>query len=290
MIPAGHAALQPATASNWRQSWREAVRDPRELLAMLGLADLAATISDDAAARFPLRVPRGFVARMRHGDPRDPLLRQVLPVLDEDRIVPGFGLDAKANSFVRLEFAFEELRGTERVHRRVQVRPRIYVRPGRRVAELWLEAELGDEIDFANDRPGEGVTLRAGADLRPTDRLRFGLVANRRWLDVEAEDGRSGRLFTADVARLRAAYTFNSRAWLRLIGQWVETDRDPSLYTFAVDDRSGSFAGSAVFAYKLNWQSVVYLGWSDGRELDEEDDLRPAERQLFLKLSYALQG
>jgi hypothetical protein len=205
-------------------------------------------------------------------------------------IVPGFGLDAKANSFVRFEFAFEELRGLERVHERIQVRPRIYVRPGRRVAELWLEAELGDEIDFANDRPGEGVTLRAGADLRPTDRLQFGLVANRRWLDVEAEDGRSGRLFTADVARLRAVYTFNSRSWLRLIGQWVETERDPSLYTFAVDDRSGSFAGSAVFAYKLNWQSVVYLGWSDGRELDEEDDLRPAERQLFLKLSYALQG
>ena len=101
MIPAGHAALQPATASNWRQSWREAVRDPRELLAMLGLADLAATISDDAAARFPLRVPRGFVARMRHGDPRDPLLRQVLPVLDEDRIVPGFGLDAVGDAAAR---------------------------------------------------------------------------------------------------------------------------------------------------------------------------------------------
>ena len=28
---------------------------------------------------FPLRVPRGFVARMRHGDPDDPLLLQVLP-------------------------------------------------------------------------------------------------------------------------------------------------------------------------------------------------------------------
>lgn len=74
--------------------WREAVRDPRELLGMLGLASLAAGISDQAAAQFPLRVPRGFVARMRHGDPADPLLRQVLPVLDEDRVVPGFVLDA----------------------------------------------------------------------------------------------------------------------------------------------------------------------------------------------------
>jgi EF-P beta-lysylation protein EpmB len=87
--------------TDWRQAWREAVRDPRELLGMLGLGHLAATLSDAAAAQFPLRVPRGFVARMRHGDPDDPLLRQVLPILDEDRIVPGFGLDAVGDAQAR---------------------------------------------------------------------------------------------------------------------------------------------------------------------------------------------
>lgn len=99
MIPAASPALQPAPrpdaiSSDWKRLWREAVRDPRELLALLGLESLAVGISDRAAAQFPLRVPRGFVARMRHGDPADPLLRQVLPVLDEDRVVPGFVLDA----------------------------------------------------------------------------------------------------------------------------------------------------------------------------------------------------
>jgi EF-P beta-lysylation protein EpmB len=99
MIPAASPALQPvprpdAISSDWKRLWREAVRDPRELLALLGLESLAVGISDRAAAQFPLRVPRGFVARMRHGDPADPLLRQVLPVLDEDRVVPGFVLDA----------------------------------------------------------------------------------------------------------------------------------------------------------------------------------------------------
>ena len=106
MITAGPAALQPmpsqaGPAPNWRQAWREAVRDPRELLAMLSLDGLASGISDEAAAQFPLRVPRGFVARMRHGDPADPLLRQVLPVLDEERIVPGFGLDAVGDEAAR---------------------------------------------------------------------------------------------------------------------------------------------------------------------------------------------
>ena len=39
-------------------------------------------------------MPRGFVARMRQGDPHDPLLRQVLPLDEELQPMQGFGLDA----------------------------------------------------------------------------------------------------------------------------------------------------------------------------------------------------
>ena len=101
MIPAALPHLQPAATSDWKRPWREAVRDPRELLALLGLDRLASGLSDEAAAQFPLRVPRGFIARMRHGDPDDPLLRQVLPVLDEARVVPGFVLDAVGDAQAR---------------------------------------------------------------------------------------------------------------------------------------------------------------------------------------------
>jgi EF-P beta-lysylation protein EpmB len=41
-----------------------------------------------------LRVPRGYAARMRKGDPNDPLLLQVLPQAREGDDVPGFGDDA----------------------------------------------------------------------------------------------------------------------------------------------------------------------------------------------------
>ena len=91
----------PAPARGWQASWRAAVRDPRELLEMLGLAALAERTAPDAARGFPLRVPRGFVGRMRHGDPADPLLRQVLPLDAEDRIVPGFAFDAVGDGAAR---------------------------------------------------------------------------------------------------------------------------------------------------------------------------------------------
>ncbi|MBY4598531.1 EF-P beta-lysylation protein EpmB [bacterium BD-1] len=92
--PAPSLQQSPTTPARWQQLWRDAVRDPAELLALVGLPGLAARVSAGAAAQFPLRVPRGFVARMRRGDPHDPLLRQVLPLDDEDQPAPGYGLDA----------------------------------------------------------------------------------------------------------------------------------------------------------------------------------------------------
>ncbi|GGD40330.1 L-lysine 2,3-aminomutase [Pseudoxanthomonas indica] len=95
--------MQPAILAQprWQDAWRQAVRDPHELLALLGLESLAARLSPEAAAQFPLRVPRGFVARMRVGDAHDPLLRQVLPLDDEMRPAPGFSLDAVGDAAAR---------------------------------------------------------------------------------------------------------------------------------------------------------------------------------------------
>ena len=93
MITAIAQATQPEAVPDWRQSLREAVTDPRELLALVGLPHLAARLPAGDAG-FPMRVPRGFIARMRHGDPDDPLLRQVLPQLVECDEAPGFNDDA----------------------------------------------------------------------------------------------------------------------------------------------------------------------------------------------------
>ena len=90
-------------------------------------------------------------------------------------------------------------------------------------------------------------------------------------------------------ATVRGIYTFNRKMWLRLVGQYVQTERDPALYLDEVDDKSGGFSGSLVFAYKLNWQSVLFFGYGDERELDDFDDFQRSSRQLFLKVSYAFQ-
>lgn len=93
MITATALSAQPQHIPDWRQSLREAVTDGRELLRLLDLEHLADRLPAGNAG-FALRVPRGFVARMRRGEPRDPLLLQVLPQLAESDQTPGFAADA----------------------------------------------------------------------------------------------------------------------------------------------------------------------------------------------------
>ncbi|MEM6798067.1 MAG: EF-P beta-lysylation protein EpmB [Planctomycetota bacterium] len=85
-------AVRPESPA-WKRALREAVRDPAELCRLLELPDDWAAQATAAAERFPLLVPRGYVERMRKGDPRDPLLRQVLPLEAETAATPGFVTD-----------------------------------------------------------------------------------------------------------------------------------------------------------------------------------------------------
>ena len=100
MITASQAARLSPPGSDWRALWREAVTDAGELLALVGLEHLAGSLPADDAG-FSVRVPRGFAARMRQGDPLDPLLLQVLPQLAETREVAGFSTDAVGDMAAR---------------------------------------------------------------------------------------------------------------------------------------------------------------------------------------------
>lgn len=78
---------------DWQQELILAVNDPYELLRLVELDPSLIKLSTQALTKFPLKVPRGFVARMEKANPNDPLLRQVLPLAEEDLAVCGYSLD-----------------------------------------------------------------------------------------------------------------------------------------------------------------------------------------------------
>lgn len=75
----------------WQQALQNVVTDSDELLSLLGLS--AGAVEVDTTQAFPLKVPRAFIARMQWGNPADPLLQQVLPLMAERIALPGYNHD-----------------------------------------------------------------------------------------------------------------------------------------------------------------------------------------------------
>src|SRR5262249_9007266 len=110
-----------------------------------------------------------------------------------------------------------------------------------------------------------------------------------RWLNTDVGAG-SQRFLSDDIGRIRATWMFNARSYLRLIGQYEVTTRDTALYTRPVPHKEALFTSSALFAYKLNWQTVPFAGYGDDRTFDElENRMAHSGRHVFLKVSYAWQ-
>ncbi len=77
------------------------------------------------------------------------------------------------------------------------------------------------------------------------------------------------------------------------VGFGAQVDPSRTFTRFGIEgtlgEKEGGFEGSALFTYKINWQTAVYVGYGDERAIDERDDLRQTSRQLFAKVSYAFQ-
>lgn len=74
----------------WQTALIQAVTEPKELLELLELDRDLLPQAESASKLFPLKVPRGLIARMQKGNRYDPLLLQVLPLALEHRDIDGY--------------------------------------------------------------------------------------------------------------------------------------------------------------------------------------------------------
>jgi EF-P beta-lysylation protein EpmB len=159
----------------WQEAFKDAVRDPAELCRLVDLPPAYAAGAALAARDFPLFAPRGFVARMRPRDPRDPLLRQVLPLDDELTSPAGFHADpvgdARATQSPGLLHKYQSrvlmvTTGACAVHCRYCFRRHFPYEQGPRSLDDWRPA-LGQ---IANDSTIREVILSGGDPLTLVDR------------------------------------------------------------------------------------------------------------------------
>jgi uncharacterized protein DUF5916 len=204
-------------------------------------------------------------------------------------VMPGIGMDTRWDGFVQLRLIDDRVRAGDVLIGRRQFGYLLRISPSRRLTRVSVDGTAGQEVDFANARAGTGATVNLMAQINPTEHLELMGVWNQRGLSVGEGTGTRGRLLTSRVSRLNATYTFTSRLFVRGIAQATETTRDPALFRALVARKDSDFSGSALVAYKVNWQSVLFVGYGDNRQLVADRPLAPTDRQLFIKISYAFQ-
>ncbi len=156
--------------------------------------------------------------------------------------------------------------------------------PSMALPTITLDGTFGERVDYMNARVGRGGSFTLTSSIRPTTHLELAASVNREWLNVGA-----GQLYAADIDRLKAIYVFNARSLMRIVAQRSNVDRAAWLYNQVVSPRDGDLTLSALYGYRVNWQTTFFIGYGDFRLLDETERLLPNHRSVFMKASYAFQ-
>jgi hypothetical protein len=141
---------------------------------------------------------------------------------------------------------------------------------------------FGDALDFVNGRKGTGIKLGPEVQYRVGRNLELRLSHNLERLDVPA-----GRVFTANLTQGRVVYYFGTRIFTRVILQYLDLEQNPALYNDPVEPRTKHLFSQVLFSYKVNPQTVLFLGYSDNAQATDTLALTRTDRTFFVKVGYA---
>ncbi|NKF50370.1 carbohydrate binding family 9 domain-containing protein [Shewanella sp. WXL01] len=150
--------------------------------------------------------------------------------------------------------------------------------------KLELDINYGDEIDYANNQLGTKTMFNPEVEWKITESIALDVSHRYQTLDVE-----QGRLFTANLSDLRLNWQLSLNSFIRLSSIYTHIERDPSLYQYRNPDKVYQDLGNELlYGYKLNPQSVFYLGYSDAFVANDDiDSLTQNDKTYFMKVSYA---
>jgi hypothetical protein len=154
---------------------------------------------------------------------------------------------------------------------------------------LYLNSNFkyGDTIDYASNRLGLTKQWRSQIGWNVNKHLELRIKHTFNQLDADGAN-----VFNARLTDFRATYQFSVLSFVRfsLIYNNTHKNADNYLYTDPEDitTHSKDISTELLYAYKLNPQTVFYLGYSDQHNAEKDfSDLEQNQRSVFMKFSYA---
>ena len=145
-------------------------------------------------------------------------------------------------------------------------------------------AEDGEQIDYENTRLGDRILFQPKVTWNINQSLLMDISSIFASLDTKEGE----KIFDASVVDARVTWQFNLRSFLRMTVQHAETSRNPDVYIDEVDANSKDVGRQLLYSYKINPQTVFFLGYSD-QYVDDDSlgSLTASDRSLFMKIGYA---
>ena len=145
---------------------------------------------------------------------------------------------------------------------------------------------VGERIDFRNAELGDALYFNPGMSWDYNDHLQFKL--EHTYSEMKLDDALS---FRVNLTDFRVNMKFNMQSMLRLVVQYeVGKFGESPLAVINPISKERDFATQLIYSYKINAQTLFYLGYSDnGYADDDEQHLKANERTFFTKFSYAWQ-
>ena len=153
---------------------------------------------------------------------------------------------------------------------------------------------FGDEVDYTHAQLGEVSVFEPYMNWQVGKHFNVEVTLTSQKLDVPG-----GELFKADLVDLRLAYQFSIRSRLSLTLQSTGIERNLVLYEDNQDNdldndflgNSKNFGTQLIYSYKINPQSLFYLGYSDNAfENDNVLSRTKTDKTIFAKFSYLWQN
>jgi len=141
----------------------------------------------------------------------------------------------------------------------------------------------GDGIDYTHVRAGKRTYFSPSVRYNVNKHFELSAVMNYSIFNINDD-----YLYKALLSELKLMYFINRNTFFRGIIQYTDINRNIDLYEDEVDQKTKGLFTQFLFSYKLNPRTVLYLGYSDIYDSNDQLSLIRSNMSIFLKIGYAI--
>lgn len=147
---------------------------------------------------------------------------------------------------------------------------------------LYMMTHFGDMVDYSNLRLAWHMILNPVVDFSLGKHINVNL--RHRYMRLSRQ---KNEIFTANLSQVKLIYNFSVRAFLRAIIQYQDIENNPEMFINPISTENKTVFTQFLFSYKLNPQTMLFVGYSDNALGLTGIDITHTNRTFFVKMGYA---